>query len=623
MKQQRIFATDSTRKDDNARRFATSIVVGLLGLFLTLLVVQAETYGQSLPAAPAGVDEWTPLSGPTVEGGQINGLAVHPTIPDTVYAAAAPANTYDTGPSTIYKTTNGAASWTPLYEADRQVYALAVTGTHVYAGAFNPGGQGDSIYVSQDSGATWASTHSVNGRGVWLDIAVSSAGPDVAIIGGWLRPEGETVNLGLVYATGDGGLTWAPALTITAGQDSAINAVLIHPASPNLWLAAARVGNSSDSIIYRSEDGGVTWPFSFTVTGAHAISLAAHPIDPDVLYAGTGSIPHGGAWGPRKVFRSSDAGLTWEEITAETGGLLVVEPPNTVYVMGDGWWASPDGGNSWEQRQWHMPGPQNVFAIDVGTTPVALYTGGAFSGILKSTDGAVNWWIVSDGIETLVTPWDIAVDPQNRSKLFVAGGCVGERGWMSADGGANWVVPNGLSGCISAFSVAPHEPDLVFAGALGCQTVQRSVDGGINFTVVYTSPCMTGQQSMDDVAVAPSNSAIVYAAGADYPHNQSHALVLRSLDGGVTWTEVFTLPANSEIRVVAIDPADAAVVYVGGQDCSGPCQGFVYRTDDGGETWTQTYSGQHTVTSIVINHRHPDILYLADRGYEVSVDRNE
>jgi hypothetical protein len=57
MKQQRMFASDSTRKDDNARRFATGIGLLLLGLFLTLAVVYTATYGQGLPADRVGATQ--------------------------------------------------------------------------------------------------------------------------------------------------------------------------------------------------------------------------------------------------------------------------------------------------------------------------------------------------------------------------------------------------------------------------------------------------------------------------------------------------------------------------------------------------------------------------------------
>ncbi len=116
----------------------------------------------------------------------MNALAVHPATSGTVYAAVAPVGSYDLGPSTIYKTEDGAASWTPLYEASNQVYALAAAGTNVYAGAFNPNGEGPGIYVSQDSGLNWTPVLTFPNRGVWIDIAVDASDPDVAIAGGWL-----------------------------------------------------------------------------------------------------------------------------------------------------------------------------------------------------------------------------------------------------------------------------------------------------------------------------------------------------------------------------------------------------------------------------------------------------
>ena len=51
-------------------------------------------------AAVTGIDvalggPWLPLGGPSVEGGQVNALAVHPAIAGTVYAAVAPLDAYE------------------------------------------------------------------------------------------------------------------------------------------------------------------------------------------------------------------------------------------------------------------------------------------------------------------------------------------------------------------------------------------------------------------------------------------------------------------------------------------------------------------------------------------------
>ena len=317
---------------------------------------------------------WVPLGGPAVSGGQVDALAVHPAIAYTVYAAVAPEGAYDTGPTTIYKTTDGAGSWTPVYDPEHQVYALGVTGTHVYAGAFNPGGEGASIYASHDSGLSWAPVYTTNDRGVWLDISLHPTDTDVAIIGGWHYHQlgGDRVQSGLVYRTEDGGLTWTPILTDSPAYDfNEIHAVLIHPFTPTLMLAAGihwGGPDQDDGFLWRSDDGGTTW-ISDTIPGTHVMSLLAHATDPQMLYAGTGD----GPWtsGPKRVYRSSDAGLTWGEVSSDAGGLLLFEPPSTVYAGVDPLWASTSDGDpgTWSLvRDW-WPGPQRSFAIDLGPSP--------------------------------------------------------------------------------------------------------------------------------------------------------------------------------------------------------------------------------------------------------------
>ena len=122
---------------------------------------------------------------------------------------------------------------------------------------------------------------------------------------------------GVVYGTADGGVTWAELLRVSLpDQNAVVMAVLISPHDPNLMLATVR----EESHVYRSTDGGATWAEAAVIPGVHMGSLAAHGTDPQVLYAGTGCIPH--TWGPCEVYRSGDAGLTWSPVLTEAGGLV-------------------------------------------------------------------------------------------------------------------------------------------------------------------------------------------------------------------------------------------------------------------------------------------------------------
>ncbi len=583
-------------------------------------------------AGLGGVPRWTPLGEPLAPGGQVLGLAVHPTTPETVYAAVAPVEAYDSGPSTLYKTTDGAASWTEVYLAEHQVYALAAAGDNVYAGAFNPGGDGPGIYVSNDGGATWATTFEFSSRGVWSDISVHPSDPDVAIIGGWGPPPDQSglvykasYDGGLVYKTDDGGQTWSPSLSATfPDSNGSVDAVLIHPISPTLMLASAHAENSNDCDVQRSEDGGASWTEASTIVGAQVKSFVGHPTAPRIIYAGTGGSAFTG--GPHKVFRSSDAGQSWSEVFDEGGGLLAFEPPSTIY-------AAARGGEVWSSASNGDPGTWNAvggvpdalsFAIDLGATPVALYAGAARDGVFKSTNGAGDWEERNNGIETPVQPRDIDVDPQNLDKIFTAAECGG--GWLTTDGGDSWIEPQGISGCMGAFAVNPANPSIVYGGGLDDSNgaVMRSEDGGVSFERVYTAPYIEpdgsgGGQQIRALAIADSATDTVYAAGQNNPADQDdYGIVLRTPDDGESWTQALTLPGESRVDAIAVSPANADVAYAGGEDCSGPgCVGFVRRTEDGGDNWTLVFEEPDSrVRSIVVDHQDPDVVY-ATANYDV------
>jgi photosystem II stability/assembly factor-like uncharacterized protein len=208
-------------------------------------------------------------------------------------------------------------------------------------------------------------------------------------------------------------------------------------------------------------------------------------------------------------------------------------------------------------------------AIDLGTSPPALYAGAMANSVFKSSDGGIEWDGVQEGIETPATPRDIALDRANPGKLFVsAAWCKGE--WLTTDGGASWNTPDGAY-CAWSFAVHPSDPTIVYAGTeSGTEgTVRRSSDGGLTFTPVYTAPFIVpggegGGEGIRHLAIAPSDPDTVYAAGQDNPNWEGdYAVILRSGDGGLSWTSVFSLASWSNIEAVVVDPADEAVVYAG------------------------------------------------------------
>jgi photosystem II stability/assembly factor-like uncharacterized protein len=603
-----------------------ALAVGLMLLVLLALgmqsgVTQAQALsmqvgrtGGDVEAAGAGV--WTPLGGPSLAGGDARALAVHPAISGTLYAAVqAPGADWDVL-SKIYVSTDGAANWTAIYTAPHRIMGLAVTDTVIYAGAYNRDGANlrPVIYRSADGGLSWTPALSIADGVIWaLDVHPTLT--QTAIAGG-----GDYPDQAMLYQTTDGGATWTESFSYTrSGWAPTVNAALIHPTTPLTWLLShdGEVDGTFGGYIYRSTDGGANWTEVYSATGDFVASLVANPVTPTTIYAGSYN---------NNFYRSNDGGVTWVAVVTDgsAGESLVLDPPDTLYaVRGSEVRRSTDEGDSWGIVG-NVPDKVMALAIDLGPTSGALYAGLGLQGVYKSSDGGANWEGRNNGIETLVLSCDIDVDPQNLDRMFAA--AAGGGGWMTTNGGETWTQPSGIAGHMGAFAINPEDPNIVYGGAYDCSrgAVLRSEDGGLNFEPVYTATfiipdCSGGDETIDALAIAPSVNSTVYAAGADHPNwGNDQAVVVRCLDDGASCTEVFTRPAQSRVRALAVNPISDTVVYAGGQDCSGgPCEGFIYRTTDGGDNWTLVFTTTSTVRSIVVDHQKPDVLYASDDGYRV------
>ncbi|HEV2846969.1 MAG TPA: hypothetical protein VG477_19085 [Thermoanaerobaculia bacterium] len=145
---------------------------------------------------------------------------------------------------------------------------------------------------------------------------------------------------------------------------------------------------------------------------------------------------------------------------------------------------------------------------------------------------------------------------------------------------------------VNLFTVDPSAPSTLYAldtTFIDAQKLFRTTDGGDSWRFLSDVPldCAFG-----GVAVAPSNPSVLYAAGsAPEPIFRCKppwaARILRSTDGGVTWTNVTGGPFLGEVvAAVAVDPLDEDLVYAGiGPGFVAPQGDGVWRSPDGGATW--------------------------------------
>ncbi|HUS18295.1 MAG TPA: choice-of-anchor D domain-containing protein, partial [Terriglobales bacterium] len=312
---------------------------------------------------------------------------------------------------------------------------------------------------------------------------------------------------------------------------------------------------------------------------------------------------------------------------------IVVDPnvPTTVYVGGaqGGAWKSTDSGANWTPL---MDGPGipslavGSMAIDGSANPSTVYVGtgeqgSAFdsyygAGVLKSADGGTTWTQLGAGV--FAGPFScsntstgfgfscggafiggLSVRPggANPATLLAAvslpsGISSGSGIYRTTDGGATWTRVLSGSTSLGATSVQYATANIAYAG-LDSLGVYRSNDGGASWVQVNGNGTLTpGGRIELSVALSDTSGLTVYATVGTSDGDLIG--LFKTTDGGLTWTKQTALtdyctPQCWYDNVVAVNPQNANVVFVGGSAVTG----HLSKTINGGGSWTAATSAIH------------------------------
>jgi photosystem II stability/assembly factor-like uncharacterized protein len=287
---------------------------------------------------------------------------------------------------------------------------------------------------------------------------------------------------------------------------------------------------------------------------------------------------------------------------------------------------------------------------------LTLYIGAASGGVWKSVNGGTTYKPVFDK-QPVQSIGAIAIDPKNPKIVWVGSGeawmrnsvSVGDGIYKSTDGGDNWTnmgLPN--SEHIAKILIDPSDDNTVYAcvpGKLWSDSDDRGVykttDGGKSWNKVLKGSNASTGCSM--LSFDRSNPKTIYAglwdfrrkgwtfrSGGDGPNAPSGSALMKSTDGGATWSSLDDksaagLPSKPWGRVaVTVAPSNPNIVYAFIE--AEPPKNALYRSDDGGKTWSKRDRSQLMIwrpfyfANLIVDPKNPDKIYKPDLNLIASND---
>ncbi len=315
---------------------------------------------------------------------------------------------------------------------------------------------------------------------------------------------------GGVWKSVNGGTTYKPVFDRQDVQS--IGAVAIDPSnSKTVWVGTGeswvRNSVSVGDGIYKSTDDGENWANVGLKDSEHIAKILVNPADGnDVLACATGHL-----WDDndeRGVYQTTDGGKTWKKVlagvNASSGCAMIArskQEPKTIYAAmwdfrrqgwtfrsggpGSGIFKSTDGGATWKEitdsTAHGLPAkPYGRIAVQVADAkPNVIYANIEAEkgrGLYRSDDAGSNWTKLDASNYMVWRPFyfgNLVVDPKDENKIFKPDLFL----LLSNDGGKtfNNVTSNG-HGDFHDIWINPKNTNIVIAGDDG--GLWRSEDGG-------------------------------------------------------------------------------------------------------------------------------------------------
>lgn len=548
---------------------------------------------------PIGPTSWTDGAGWNAGLGRINVVMVDPNNPNTIYVGA-PAGG-------LWKSTNGGNTWNCL--TDNQA-VLGVSDMQIDPNNSNiiylATGDGDAsntysvgVIKSTDGGNTWATTG--------LNFQVTQTRRIRRLI---MHPSNSNILLAAttngLYKTTNGGTSWTVVssqslqdLAFKPNNPSVIYAVndkffkstntgnsfteISSGLPPDNQVNRYKIGVSADQpnwvylVCGKQSDSTFKGMYRSTNSGTN-FSLQAN--SPNIFgYSPTGS---------------DSSGQSWYDLA------IVVDPndASTMWVGGVNNWKSTDGGVTYTiQTNWTYPNSIGYTHADIHY--LNIYNGdlycGSDGGVFVSTDGGDNWTDKSAGLQ--ISQFYRLSTSQTNPNLIIGG--TQDNGTNLYTGSNNWKHVVGADGmeCI----INPTNSSIMYA-AIQFGSIRKSTNGGNNFSMIINPDQVNDTGGwVTPYVLDPNNSSHIYVGYTE---------LYKSTNSGNSFTQISNLNSSATLRIVEVCKANSSVIYLGrGQN--------ILRSINGGISFSSITGNlpNKTITSIITDPLDEDRVWVSFSGY--------
>ena len=546
------------------------------------------------------------------DGQQIGGLAIDPTNDDRLFAAVLG---HPYGANTergIFRTINGGKTWEKVFYINENTGAIQVTidpkdPSVIYAdmwaarqGPWENGawqGKESGLYKSTDGGNTWKK----------LTKGLPTTEQDLGRIGFCIAPSDnkrlyatvDAGDYGGIYRSDDAGESWVlmnkDARLWSRGSDFA--EIKADPKNADIVYSA-------NVVTWKSIDGGKKWEaFRGAPGGDDYHRIWINPDNPDIILLGVdqGAIitVNGG-----KTFSSWYNQPTAQFYHVSTDNAFPYNVYGGQQESGSVGISSRGNDGAITFREWHPVGVEEYGYVAADPLNPNIIYGGKITRHDKRTGQTQNIApeAVRSGKYRFIRTAPVLFGPDNKT-LYFAGNVLfktlnGGNSWqvISPDlTREKWEIPESIGvfkdekmksmprrGVIYTVAPSPISMTTIWAGTDdGLMHITK--DGGLNWKNVTPSgtigTCKVSEWakiSLMEASHFDANTA--YAAVNRIRLDDMLPHILRTKDGGKTWTEIVKGIPNEPINAIREDPKRKGLLYAGSENA-------LYVSFDDGENW--------------------------------------